>query len=39
MTTVMSMKKISRNILLLTTVLLGGLMLACTGANESNQND
>ena len=39
MTTVMSMKKISRNILLLTTVLLGGLMLACTGANENNQND
>ena len=35
----MSMKKISRNILLLTTVLLGGLMLACTGANENNQND
>ena len=33
------MKKISRNILLLTTVLLGGLMLACTGANENNQND
>ncbi len=35
----MNMKKISRNILLLTTVLLGGLMLACTGANENNQND
>ena len=33
------MKKISRNILLLTTVLLGGLMLACTGANENNQNE
>ena len=35
----MSMKKISLNILLLATVLLGGLMLACTGANENNQND
>ena len=35
----MDMKSISRNILLLAITMLGGLMLACSGPKDNNQND